>query len=210
MTSLTFQKTVKTISRTVTLLPTSVDELVGKKFIIIQPGTGTQNRSAGPKTTKIIDLLIVKFTFDIRGHIITNENEDQLDGSLTDSATTVTVDSTTDFDSASSDLLGYIQIDDEIISYTGTSGTTFTGCVRGVAGTTAASHSDNAGVHIPAYHKKKSMREMINAGGTITMTYAGDTFEVNFDKVSFREFPEDLDSPDKYELTISAVEGVDR
>ena len=63
----------------------------------------------------------------------------QLNGALNNSATTVTVDSTTGFPAT-----GTIDIDSELITYTGLTGTTFTGCVRGVNGTTAASHLDNA------------------------------------------------------------------
>jgi len=52
---------------------------------------------------------------------------------------TITVDSTTGYATS-----GKIIIDDEIISYTGKSSTTFTGCTRGVANTTATHHLDNA------------------------------------------------------------------
>ena len=69
--------------------------------------------------------------------IVTNN----LNGSLNDSATTVTVDSTTGFDST-----GTIHIENEQITYTGTSSTTFTGCTRGANSTTAASHSDDVQV----------------------------------------------------------------
>jgi hypothetical protein len=39
-------------------------------------------------------------------------------------------------------------LDTELITYTGITPTTFTGCVRGANGSTAASHSDNAGVSV--------------------------------------------------------------
>ena len=51
----------------------------------------------------------------------------------TASVTTITVSSTTGFDSA-----GTIIIGNETITYTGTTSTTFTGCTRGAASTTAA------------------------------------------------------------------------
>lgn len=64
------------------------------------------------------------------------------DGSgLSATATTVTVDSTANFASS-----GYIKINDEIIEYTGTTSTTFTGLLRGSLSTTAAAHSDNDAV----------------------------------------------------------------
>ena len=64
-----------------------------------------------------------------------------LNGSLNDSATTITVDSTTGFSST-----GTIYIESEQVTYTGTSSTTFTGCTRGANSTTAASHSDDVRV----------------------------------------------------------------
>jgi hypothetical protein len=69
---------------------------------------------------------------------ITQEDEittTTLDGALTDSATTVTVASTTGFDSS-----GTIFIENEQITYTGTSSTTFTGATRGANDTTASAH----------------------------------------------------------------------
>ena len=61
-----------------------------------------------------------------------------LNGSHTDSVTTITVDSTSGFDST-----GTIVVGTEEITYTGTSSTTFTGATRGAGGTTAAAHSDD-------------------------------------------------------------------
>ena len=56
-------------------------------------------------------------------------------------ATTVTVDSAASFASS-----GYIKIEDEIIEYTGTTSTTFTGLIRGSFNTTAVTHADNEAV----------------------------------------------------------------
>jgi hypothetical protein len=64
-----------------------------------------------------------------------------LNGTLNNSDTTITVASTTGFDST-----GSIVIDTEEISYTGTTSTTFTGCTRGAGGTTATSHADTTTV----------------------------------------------------------------
>lgn len=66
-----------------------------------------------------------------------------LNGAINSSVTTITVPSngTKPFG-----FPGIILIDDEQISYTGITTTTFTGCVRGVNGTTAASHSNSATV----------------------------------------------------------------
>ena len=64
-----------------------------------------------------------------------------LNGALTATATTITVVSTASFQTQ-----GRIIIEDEVISYTGKTSTTFTGCTRGDEDTTAASHSDTTTV----------------------------------------------------------------
>ena|SRR3990167_8992297 len=66
---------------------------------------------------------------------------DALNGALTATATTITVDSTSGFAPS-----GRIIIDSEVISYTNLSSTAFRGCTRGLEGTTAATHSDDATV----------------------------------------------------------------
>ena len=60
---------------------------------------------------------------------------------MTASDTSVTVDSSANFETA-----GYLLIDSEIIQHTGKTSTTFTGLTRGLFGTTAATHADNATV----------------------------------------------------------------
>jgi hypothetical protein len=64
-----------------------------------------------------------------------------LNGGINDSVTTVTVDSTTGFES-----VGTVTIGSENISYTGKTATTFTTCTRGADSTSAAAHSDDATV----------------------------------------------------------------
>lgn len=75
---------------------------------------------------------------------ITNQRT-TLDGGIDASQTTITVDDTTGFDDAAVDV-GAIQIDSEWITYTGKTGTTFTGCTRGAFGTTATTHTTGANV----------------------------------------------------------------
>ena len=65
-----------------------------------------------------------------------------LNGAINSSVTTVTVDSTADFES-----IGTITVGAENISYTGKTSTTFTGCTRGADSTTAASHDDDSTVN---------------------------------------------------------------
>ena len=66
-----------------------------------------------------------------------------LDGAINSAVTTLTLTDASLFPSSGTN---FIIIDSEEISYTGVSGNTLTGLTRGVAGTTAASHSDNATV----------------------------------------------------------------
>ena len=64
-----------------------------------------------------------------------------LNGDINASVTTVTVASTTGFESS-----GTITIGEENITYTGKTATTFTGCTRGADSTTAASHTSGDAV----------------------------------------------------------------
>ncbi len=80
--------------------------------------------------------------------------ETQTDGSHNDSITTITVNDTTKFlapvlgPSGVNDtsLKFYIRIEDEIIEYTGKTGTTFTGCTRGALSTLEVAHDDDCDV----------------------------------------------------------------
>jgi len=67
-----------------------------------------------------------------------------LDGAITSSATTITLDSTVGLAAA-----GYIKLDSEIIYYQYISGNTLNVCSRGQADTTAASHIDATAVYVP-------------------------------------------------------------
>jgi hypothetical protein len=76
------------------------------------------------------------------GGIVFGTASNQLDGSINNSVTTITVDDTTAFSAA-----GNILIDSENISYTSKNSTQFLGCTRGLSGTgsgAAAAHADNA------------------------------------------------------------------
>jgi len=78
------------------------------------------------------------------GGIVFGTATNQLNGSINNSVTTITVDSTSAFTAA-----GNILIDSENISYTSKNSTQFLGCTRGLSGTgsgAAASHADNATV----------------------------------------------------------------
>ena len=84
-------------------------------------------------------LYIINYN-DYVNSYITQEDEIQTTTTSTthtDSVTTITVASTTGFDST-----GTLFIANEQITYTGTTSTTFTGATRGANSTTAAAHSD--------------------------------------------------------------------
>jgi len=68
-----------------------------------------------------------------------NANKCLLNGAINASVTTITYDTVT----GSIPSAGSIYVGTEQISYTSKSGTQFLGCVRGINGTTAASHLDN-------------------------------------------------------------------
>lgn len=70
-----------------------------------------------------------------------NNAQTTLSGNLTDSATSIVVVSTATFSPT-----GLIAIGNELITYTGKTSTTFTGCIRGYDGTTPAAHLNGARV----------------------------------------------------------------
>ena len=72
---------------------------------------------------------------------LTTVGNSVLAADLTSTDTTVSVASTATLSSS-----GSVRIDSEIISYSGKTATTLTGCTRGTSGTTAATHTASAGV----------------------------------------------------------------
>ena len=126
---------------------------------------------------------------DYINNYITQEDEivtTTLDGSLTDSATTVTVASTTGFDSA-----GTLHIGNEQIPYTGTTSTTFTGATRGAGGTTAAAHS--SATQVAQFEEGGGPRYVVRSpdNGYLLYPFPTKSFSVKFD---YYTFPTDLSS----------------
>jgi len=111
--------------------PSSFKYVDYETFRILNAGDGN--------TTQALIVLDYREYIDKLVYQEDNQVDTLLDGSLTDSATTVTVDSTTGFTTT-----GDVQIEDEVITYTGVTSTTFTGCTRGASSTTAVTHADNA------------------------------------------------------------------
>lgn len=79
-----------------------------------------------------------------------------LNGSITDTDTTITVISTSLFPAS-----GSITINSEIIYYTGKTSTTFTGCVRGSDGTSAVAHTD--GVAVDQFIISRNIQVLVDA-----------------------------------------------
>jgi hypothetical protein len=77
------------------------------------------------------------------GGVVTNVETTKINvvGGINNSTATVTVQATTGFPT-----VGVILVESELITYTGITSTTFTGCVRGTNGTTAAAHANNTNV----------------------------------------------------------------
>lgn len=74
--------------------------------------------------------------------------ETKLNGSINASDTVIGVDDTSNFLEPSGPLSTYIRIGNELIEYTGISGNSFTGCTRGVLGTSPSPHSNDAQVRV--------------------------------------------------------------
>ena len=104
-------------------------------------------------------------------------NTTTLSGALSDSAKTITVGSTSGFP----ELNGRITINNEKIKYTHKSSTTFTGCSRGVEGTTAAAHSDTDTVtenNLVMYYRKKHFEITVDANDDISQDQLDKEMEI--------------------------------
>ena len=93
----------------------------------------------------------------------TAADTDQLNGAITATDTTITVDSTSGFAPS-----GRITIESEIIAYTNVSSTAFRGCTRGLEGTTAATHADDTAVteRDIIYTAHEEPTELVDVGDT--------------------------------------------
>ena len=102
----------------------------------------------------------------------------------TASVTTITVSSTTGFDSA-----GTIVIGNETITYTGTTSTTFTGCTRGAGSTTAATIA--SGVTVAQFDRGGVPEYVVRTPDNNYLLYPfpNKSFAIKFD---YYTFPTDL------------------
>ena len=110
---------------------------------------------------------------------------------VTTTATTITVVSTSGFDAQ-----GRFKVDSEVISYTGLTATTFTGCVRGEEGTTAATHLIAAAVtkRDVIYYAQEEPSDLVNETDSTqisepaVVTYkAGAELALNLDKPALHD-----------------------
>ena len=130
----------KAVCESVAVIPTEDSEY--ELYMIIK-------RTINGSTTRYVEYLNT-FDFDQTDNTSFNFLDSQLNysgatstlnGDISNSATTVTVTSGTDFTSS-----GKIKIGGEIITYTGKSTNDLTGCTRGTEGTSAAAHTSGVTV----------------------------------------------------------------
>ena len=126
------------------LLSTSANKMVeGKSYKIVALGDTNFNLNGADSSPAVDEIFTANAILGIGTglviEVITGTTGTIVEIKTNPTLATITVDSTTGYATS-----GKIIIDDEIISYTGKSSTTFTGCTRGVANTTATHHLDNA------------------------------------------------------------------
>ena len=120
-------------------------------------------------------------------NFITQEDEiasTTLNGSHSSSVTTLTLTSTTGFDSS-----GKVHIGSEIITYTGVLGNDLTGCTRGAENTTASAHS--SGVRVAQFEDGGEPRFVVRTldNNYLLYPYPDKAFTLKFD---FFTFPSDM------------------
>ena len=165
-------------------------------------------RYSAPTSTKLIDYNTVRIvkntTLGNAGYRLKELNyndylhkhsdqEDEietttLDGTHTDSVTTITVASTTGFDSA-----GTLRVGNETITYTGTTSTTFTGATRGASGTTAAAYA--SGVTVAQFDRGGVPTHISRTpdNNYLFFPFPNKSYSIKFD---YYTFPSDLSAHD--------------
>ena len=165
-------------------------------------------RYSNPTSTKLIDYNTVRIvknsTLGNAGYRLKEMNyndylhkysdqEDEiqtttLDGTHTDSVTTITVASTTGFDSA-----GTLHIGNEEVTYTGTTSTTFTGATRAAGGTTAAAYA--SGVTVAQFNRGGVPTRIVRTpdNNYLLFPFPNRSYSIKFD---YYTFPSDLTAHD--------------
>ncbi len=116
---------------------------VGDEIITYTGKTGTTltgiTRGVDNSESKSVPATTTISLFDSVENLGLSSRSTDVSAQLTTTATTLTVDSTADFEDN-----GFIRIGNELISYTGKTATSFTGLSRGAGGTTALQHEIDA------------------------------------------------------------------
>ena len=136
----------------------TVDDLLGRKAkiflnfkgsdhptdsLLIMEGIVGQYSFTGKGTCKVV----VDHASQLKRQEIFVNHTTELDGALSSGAGTVTVNDASSFLLPTSEFLTYVKVNDEIIRYTGISGSNLTGCSRAQLDTTEpSSHADDSEV----------------------------------------------------------------
>lgn len=115
-----------------------------------------------------------------------------LDGAITDVQTTLDVESVVGMITPADVVRSFVRIDDEIIEYSGISTNTLTGLTRGMFGTVAAAHDNEADVttlyRIDGSAIDLALKLMLSNEGNVA--YLEEVDIVNFEQVTTTEFRE--------------------
>jgi hypothetical protein len=173
----------------------------------------TSSSDYGANDTKIIDILNkVEQRVTINGHLTNGKagiSSKITDDPLSSGASTINVVSTQGMPNNGDGLIA----NSDNFSYTGKTPTSLTG-VTGIT----KDHTNNEFVMILmdsstlAIDKKKDLIKIVTGGGVFNMTYEGETFLVNTDKIEIANMSgttseTDLDVP-QYSVTFTAIKGV--
>ena len=237
--------TVRTLNLYATEIIENMEKMFGKEPVRLPTtkGSGSTQQTQYPVNTGrvypmaareslLIDLLRVKRGIQIRGKMAKGvggsgiNSGTTLNGDINSSVNSLTVTSGTLIDNGvNATEPGYIQIDNELIQYTGVSTNTVSGLTRGYGGTTASAHTSGAEVGNASYHYRQLLKAFYEKGGTMRLFLMGnagaspanpvsgsppdgtESYRGNIEKLELREKPEDNDLP-TYEFTIMFIEGI--
>lgn len=172
---------------TVTIATTDDEENLTKDIKVLgfptttnQKDTDTTSDDYGAKVSKILDLLKqVEQRITIDGYLVNDMGVNTT--SITSSgASTINVESTREFSSS-----GTLYIAGDAFTYTGKTDTSLTG-VSGVSGDKAKGSVVSPDTNNSAEDKKEDLKKLFLGGGVINMSYEGDVFTVNIDKLSIK------------------------
>lgn len=147
------------------------NRVLGTTMFNTQEQATTANCTSGSANVVVAsaDYLQAGQLIGLHGHVPRGGTDNTtLNGGIGSSDVTITVVSTTGFWNPASGLTerAVLRIENEVITYTGLTSTTFTGCVRGAMGSTAASHSNGVRVDRAVF---ETYRILSVSGITVTV-----------------------------------------